>query len=54
MNESKSKIIKITRMVYDRWMNVILNGELLEEVEGFTYLRSHIAVDRGIYVEGKS
>ena len=28
-------------------MNVVLNGNLLEEVEFFKYLGSHIAVDGG-------
>ncbi len=34
-------------------MNAALNGELLDEVECFKYLGSHIAVDRGIEGEVK-
>ncbi len=43
--ESKSKVIKCTRMVDDRRMNVTLNGKLLMEVECFKYLGSHITND---------
>ena len=53
MNESKSKVMKCTRMVDGRRMNVVLNGKLLEEVECFKYLGSHVAVDGGIDVEVK-
>lgn len=31
----RAKIMKCTRMVDDRRMNVVLNGKLLEEVECF-------------------
>jgi len=53
LNESKSKVMKCTRMVDGRRMNVILNGKLLEEVECFKYLGSHVVVDGGIDVEVK-
>ncbi len=45
---SKSKVMKCTRLVDGQRMNVALNGEVLEEVECFKYLGSHVAVDRGI------
>ncbi len=45
VNESKSKLMKYTRMVNGRGMNVALNGDLLEEVQCFKYLGSHVAVD---------
>ena len=34
-------------------MNIVLSGELLDEVECCMYLGSHVVVDRGIYVEVK-
>jgi len=37
VNESKSKVLRCTRMVDGRRMNVVLNGKLLEEVECFKY-----------------
>ncbi len=40
--------MKCTRRVNGRGMNVSLNGELLEEVEYFLYLGSHVALDGGI------
>ncbi len=40
--------MKYTRMVHGRRMNVALNGKMLEEVECFKYLGSHVAVDGGI------
>ena len=42
-----SKVIKCTRKVGGRRMIVAMNGELLEEVECFKYLRSNITVDGG-------
>ena len=36
--------MKSTRMVGDVRMNVTLNGKLLEEVECFKYLRSHMSI----------
>ena len=47
MNENKSNI-KSTRGVGGRRMNVVLNGELHEEVECFKYLGSKITVDGAI------
>ncbi len=40
-------------MADGRRMNVALHGKLLEEVECFKYLGSHVAVDRRIYGEVK-
>ncbi len=40
-------------MVDDSGMNVAVNGKLLEEVECISYLKSHVAVDRGIAGEVK-
>lgn len=37
--ESKSEVIKTARAVYDRRMNVALNGKLIEEVECFLIFR---------------
>ncbi len=37
--------MKCTRLVDGRGMNVALNGEVLEEVECFKYLGSHVALD---------
>ncbi len=51
--ESKSKVMKCTKMVDGRRMNAALNGELLEEVQCFKYLGSHVAVDGGIEGEVK-
>ena len=33
MNENKSKVMKCTRVVGGRRMNIALNGELFEKVE---------------------
>ncbi len=44
---SKSKVMKCTRLVDGTKMNVILDGEVLEEVECFKYLRSRVSVDGG-------
>ncbi len=48
VSESKSKVIKCTRLVDGRRMDVALDGEVLEEAECFKYLGSHVAVDGGI------
>ncbi len=40
VNGSKSKVMKCTRLGDGRRMNVILDGEVLEEVECFKYLGS--------------
>jgi len=53
VNESKSKVMKCTRMVDGRRMNAVLNGKLLEEVECFKSLGSHFVVDGGIDEEVK-
>ncbi len=53
VNERKSKVMKCTRLVDGRRMNVALNGEVLEEVDCFMYLGSHVAVDEGIEGEVK-
>ncbi len=45
VNESKSKVMKFTRLVDGRRMNITLNGKVLEEVECFKYLGLHVAVD---------
>ncbi len=46
VNGSKSKVMKCTRLVDGRGMNVALNGEVLEEVECFKYLGSHVDKNR--------
>ncbi len=48
VNGGKSKVIRCTRLVDGRRMNVTL-----EEVECFKYLGSHVAVDGGIEGEVK-
>ncbi len=53
VNRSKSKVTKCTRLVDGRGMNVALNGEVLEEVERFNYLGSHVDVNGGIEGEVK-
>ncbi|WP_435325971.1 reverse transcriptase domain-containing protein, partial [Klebsiella pneumoniae] len=45
VNENKSKVMRCTRSVDGRRMNIVLNDELLEEVDCFKYLGSHVAVD---------
>ncbi len=52
-NESKRKVMKCTRRVDGRRMNVALNGYLLEEVECFRYSGYHVALDGGIEGEVK-
>ena len=53
VNENKSKVMRCTRSVDGRRMNIVLNGELLEEVDCFKYLGSHVAVDGRIEEEVK-
>ncbi len=50
---SKSKVMKCTRLVDGQRMNVALNVEVLEEVECFKYLGSHVTVNGGIEGEVK-
>ncbi len=45
--------MKCTRLVDGRGINVALNGEVLEEVECFKYLGSHVDVNGGIEGEVK-
>ena len=51
MNDEKSKVMKCTKGVGGRRMNVASNGELLEEVECLKYLGSKITVYGGIEAE---
>ena len=53
VNESKSKVMRCTRRIDGRRINVALNGKLLEEVECFKYLGSHVAGDGGVEEEVK-
>ncbi len=53
VTQSKSKVMKCLRMVDGRRMNVDPNQELLEKVQCFKYLGSHVAVDGGIEGEMK-
>ncbi len=53
VNGSKSKVMKCTRLVDGRKMNVALNGEVLEGVERFKYLESHVEVNGRIEAEVK-
>lgn len=46
-------LIKCTRMVDDRRMNVAMNEKLVQEVRCFKYLRSHIVIDRKMDEEVK-
>ncbi len=48
VNECKKKVMKCTRKVDDRTVNVMLNAELLDEEECFHCLRSHVVGDGGI------
>ncbi|KAK7882210.1 hypothetical protein WMY93_028384 [Mugilogobius chulae] len=48
VNVNKSKVMRCTRSKAECRVNVALNGELLEEVECFQYLGSHVSVDGGI------
>ena len=47
MNGNKNKVMKCTRRVGGRRINVALNGELLE-MECFKYLGSKITIDGGL------
>ena len=47
LNVGKSKVMRCSRYGNGDRMYVILNGEPLEEVDYFKYLRSKVAADRG-------
>ena len=47
VNVGKSKVVRCSRYGNGDRMHVILNGEPLEEVDCFKYLRSQVAVDEG-------
>ena len=51
VNVAKSKVMRCTRNMDRGKLNVKLNGDLLEEVESFKYLGSHIAVGGGVETE---
>ncbi len=53
VNGSKSKVMRCMRLVDGRRMNVALDGEVLEKVECFKHLGSHVDVDGGIEGEVK-
>ena len=48
MNVGKSKVMRCTRNEDGARLNVLLNGEALEEVDQFKYLGSVIAVNDGV------
>ena len=48
VNVGKSKVMRCTRNEDDAGLNVMLNGEALEEVEQFKYLGSVIAANGGV------
>ena len=48
MNVGKSKVMKCTRSMDGHRLNVVLNGEVLEEVDQFKYLGSMIAASGGV------
>ena len=48
MNVGKSKIIRCTRNEDGAKLNVMLNGEALEEVDQFKYLGSVVAANCGV------
>ena len=54
VNIGKSKVMRCTRNIDDRRLDVRLGGEMLEEVDSFKYLGSVIARDGGIAEEVKS
>lgn len=54
VNVGKSKVMKCTRRVDGGMMNVMLNGEILEEVDCFRYLGSKVSVDGSVEAEVKS
>ena len=47
VNVGKSKVMRCSRYGNGDRMHLILNGEPLEEVDCFKYLRSHMAADGG-------
>ena len=47
VNVRKSKVVRCSRYGNGDRMHVILNGEPLEEVDGFKYLGSQMAADGG-------
>ena len=51
VNAGKSKVMRCTRDVVGGRLNVSVNGEMLEEVESFKYLGSHVEVNGGVGVE---
>ncbi|KAK3869735.1 hypothetical protein Pcinc_024963 [Petrolisthes cinctipes] len=53
-NVAKSKVRRCRRGAEDRRMNIMLDGEVLEEVECFKYLGSKVTVDSKIETELKS
>ena len=48
MNVGKSKVLRCTRSEDGARLNVMLNGEALEEVDQFKYLGSVIAANGGV------
>ena len=48
MNVGKSKVMRCTRSEDGARLNVMLNGEALEEVDQFKYLGSVIAANGGV------
>ena len=48
MNVGKSKVMRCTRNEDGARLNVMLNGEALEEVDQFKYLGSVIAANGGV------
>ena len=48
MNVRKSKVMRCTRNEVGARLNVMLNGEALEEVDQFKYLGSVIAANGGV------
>ena len=48
VNVGKSKIMRCTKNEVDARLNVMLNGEALEEVDQFKYLGSVIAANGGV------
>ena len=47
VNVGKSKVMRCSRYLNEDRINVILNGEKLEEVDCFKYLGSQVAADGG-------
>ena len=48
MNVGKSKVMRCTRSEDGARLNVMLNGEALEEVDHFKYLGSVVAANGGV------